>query len=219
VPAPSATTPERVHHPIFARFYQRLSAGEEKAGAGEHRRELLAGLSGRVVEVGAGNGLNFKYYPDTVTEVIAVEPEPYLRERAEEAAESVGVNVTVVEGVAGGLPVEEASVDAGVASLVLCSVPDQDAALAELRRVIKPGGQLRFYEHVVATKPGLARFQRLLDRTVWPHVGGGCHASRDTRAAIEAAGFEIEAERRFKFQPSPVVFPVSPHILGVARRP
>jgi len=219
VPARSAAPPERVHHPIFARFYQRLSAGEEKAGAGEHRRELLAGLNGRVVEVGAGNGLNFKYYPETVNEVIAVEPEPYLRERAREAAENVGVSVTVVEGVAGGLPVEEASVDAGVASLVLCSVPDQDAALAELRRVIKPGGQLRFYEHVVANKPGLARFQRLLDRTVWPHVGGGCHASRDTRAAIEAAGFEIEAERRFKFQPSPVLFPVSPHILGVARRP
>ena len=210
--------PERVRHPIFARVYQRLSAGEEKAGAGEHRHELLAGLQGRVVELGAGNGLNFKHYPQTVDEVIAVEPEPYLRERAREAAEAVGVKVTVVDGVAGRLPLEDGAVDAGVASLVLCSVPDQGAALVELRRVIRAGGELRFYEHVVAPEGRLARLQRALDRTVWPHVGGGCHCSRDTGAAIGAAGFEIESLRSFKFQPNPLVVPVSPHILGVARR-
>jgi ubiquinone/menaquinone biosynthesis C-methylase UbiE len=209
----------QVHHPIFARVYQRISAGGEKAGAAEHRDELLNGLSGRVVEVGAGNGLNFQHYAETVNEVVAVEPEPYLRDRAQKAAEKVNLPVTVVDGVADRLPLDDSSVDAGVASLVLCSVPDQARALAELRRVIKPGGELRFYEHVVATKPGFARFQRLLDRTFWPHVGGGCHCSRDTTAAIEAAGFEIESLRRFKFQPSPIVIAVAPHIIGTARRP
>jgi ubiquinone/menaquinone biosynthesis C-methylase UbiE len=169
--------------------------------------------------VGAGNGMNFQHYPETVSEVVAVEPEPYLRARASEAAEKVGVPITVGDGVADHLPLDDASVDAGVASLVLCSVPDQPRALAELRRVIKPGGELRFYEHVVARKPGFARFQRLLDRTFWPYAGGGCHCSRDTGAAIEAAGFEIESLRRFKFQPSPIVVAVAPHIIGTARRP
>lgn len=180
---------ETVRHPIFARLYHRLSAGEEKAGGGEHRRKLLASLRGRVVEVGAGNGLNFKHYPETVDEVIAVEPEPYLRQRANDAARNVAANVSVVDGVAGRLPLDDHSVDAGVASLVLCSVPDQGVALAELGRVIRPGGELRFYEHVVAGKPGFARFQSLLDRTFWPSAARGCHCSRDTAAAFELAGF------------------------------
>ena len=205
-------------NPFFARLWTFLSSHETEE-IQRLRTENLAGLSGRVLEVGAGTGTNFAYYPTTVTEVVAVEPEPYLRERAREAAEAVAVKVTVVDGVAGRLPLEDGAVDAGVASLVLCSVPDQGAALVELRRVIRAGGELRFYEHVVARTRGLARLQRALDRTVWPHVGGGCHCSRDTDAAIGAAGFEIESLRSFKFQPNPLVVPVSPHILGVARRP
>ncbi|MGH9184032.1 MAG: class I SAM-dependent methyltransferase [Acidimicrobiales bacterium] len=184
----------------------------------EHRRELLAGLAGRVVEVGAGNGMNFTHYPATVTEVVAVEPEPYLRARAEEAARAAPVPVTVVEGTAERLPADDAVFDAGVASLVLCSVPDQGPALAELARVIRPGGQLRFYEHVVADTPGLARAQRAADR-VWPRVAGGCHTSRDTSAAIGAAGFELQACRRLSFRPCPLAALTAPHVLGRARRP
>ena len=210
---------ETVKHPLFARGYAWLAKREDKAGNADNRRELLAGLKGTVIEVGAGIGSNFEHYPETVAKVVAVEPEPYLRDKATQAATSAPVPVRVVDAIADALPLEDAAADAGVASLVLCSVPDQATALAELHRVIKPGGELRFYEHVVADRPGLARFQHVLDRTVWPRVAGGCHASRDTRAAIEAAGFEIESERRFKFQPSPVVIAVSPHILGVARRP
>jgi SAM-dependent methyltransferase len=207
-----------VHHPIFARLFARLSVKAESAGQGEHRRELLAGLSGRVIELGAGNGLNFSYYPTLVTELVAVEPESYLRTLAIQATDAAPVPVTVIDGVADRLPVESNTFDAGVASLVLCSVPDQGRALAELFRVIRPGGELRFYEHVRGRNPGFARLQRAVD-LFWPRVGGGCHTSRDTGAAIERAGFAIESSRRFPFRPSPLLYPVTPHILGVARRP
>src|SRR5438477_205963 len=119
--------------------------------------------------------------------------------------------------VADRLPAEDASCDAGVASLVLCSVADQAAALAELHRVIRQGGELRFYEHIRSDSPGFARFQRAVD-VVWPHLGGGCHASRATLDEIEAAGFTIEQARRFTFRPSAVTIQVSPHAIGIASR-
>jgi len=212
---PPATT---VHHPIFARLYERMAPAFEAKGSAAHRDELLAGLAVRVVEVGAGTGLNFRHYASTVTEVVAVEPEPYLRARAAEAAVSTPVPVTVLDGVADHLPLDDASCDAGVASLVLCSVPDQAAALAELQRVVRPGGELRFYEHIRSTSPRLARLQRVVD-VVWPHLIGGCHTSRDTIAAIEAAGFTIERSRRFTFRPAITNAPVAPHVVGLARRP
>jgi ubiquinone/menaquinone biosynthesis C-methylase UbiE len=204
-----------VKHPLFARGYAWLAHKEDKAGNFENRRELLAGLSGRVVEVGAGIGSNFAHYPPAVTEVIAVEPEPYLRRRAEKAAAHAPVSVRVVDGVADALPLEEGSVDAGVASLVLCSVPDQDAALAEFQRVIRSGGELRFYEHVISNRSSRRRFQRFMDATIWPHMAGGCHMTRDTRASMEKAGFQIQRSRRFPFPPGPMGLP---HILGCARR-
>ncbi len=212
---PQQTT--SVHHPLFARVYARLGSRAEDRGQAEHRRELLAGLSGRVVEVGAGNGLNFAHYPQAVSEVVAVEPESYLRERAVDAAAGAAVSVRVVEGVAERLPLDDSSVDAGVVSLVLCSVPDQDAALRELLRVIRPSGELRFYEHVVSEKRRAARFQGAADATFWPIVGGGCHMARDTGRAIERAGFTVEHCERFSFAPAPLLR--LPHIRGLARRP
>ena len=206
-----------VHHPLFARVYAFIGTRAEDTGQAEHRDELLAGLSGRVIEVGAGNGLNFGHYPESVDEVVAVEPEPYLRERAEQAAAEAPVPVIVLDGVADALPLDDVSVDAGVASLVLCSVPSQATALAELRRVLRPGGELRFYEHVRAESSPLAGLQRAAD-VVWPHVSGGCHTHRDTPRSIERAGFEIESCRRFNFRPCSLVAPVAPHVLGRARR-
>lgn len=182
-----------------------------------HRRELLAGLAGRVIEVGAGNGLNFPFYPTSVDEVLAIEPEPLLRAAASEAATTAPVPVTVMEGVASRLCARDESFDAGVASLVLCSVRDQAQALAELRRVIRPGGELRFYEHVVARHRVAAGVQRLADATVWPRFVGGCHLARDTLVAIEQAGFVIERYERFPFTQCWAVPPI-PHVLGVARR-
>jgi ubiquinone/menaquinone biosynthesis C-methylase UbiE len=207
-----------VRHPIFARVYARLTLGAESAGQAEHRRELLAGLSGRVIEVGAGNGMNFPHYPATVDEVVAPEPEPYLRQLAERAAAEAPVPVRVVDGVADGLPGRDGEFDAGVASLVLCTVSDPATALGELRRVIRPGGELRFYEHVLSDRPGMARFQRAAGATVWPLLAGGCHPDRDTLAAIEAAGFEVDHCRRFDFRPSVLEYPVTPRILGAAQR-
>lgn len=207
-----------IHHPVFARVYRRIGAAAEKAGAAEHRTRLLTGLAGEVVEVGAGTGLNFKYYPDTVTEVVAVEPEPYLRVEAQRAAAGAPVPVTVRPGTADRLPLGDASVDAGVTSLVLCSVPDQAGALAELHRVIRPGGELRFYEHVRASDARWARRQRRAD-PIWTRFSGGCHLTRDTAAAIAAAGFVVDDCDLFLFQPCALAKLSATHILGRARRP
>jgi SAM-dependent methyltransferase len=208
-----------VHHPLFARCWARLSPAMEDRGVADHRRRLVAGLAGRVIEVGAGTGANFAHYPPGVAEVLAVEPEPYLRGRAAEAAAGAPVPVTVVDGVADRLPAVDGSFDAAVVSLVLCSVPDVGTALAELRRVLRPGGCLHFWEHVRADGGLGARVQSLLDRTVWPTVSGGCHTGRDTFAAIAAAGFTVERVDRFRFPDSPVPSPTAPQVLGVAVRP
>jgi ubiquinone/menaquinone biosynthesis C-methylase UbiE len=203
-------------HPLFARFFDRLSRAMEKE-VGRFREELLSGLSGRVLEVGAGNGINFSHYPATVEEVIAIEPEPYLRGKAEQAASAAPIPVTVRSGVADALELEDASVDAAVASLVLCSVPDQGSALAELRRAIRPGGELRFLEHVRAAGARKARVPNAADRSgIWPLVGGGCHCARDTVAAIRAAGFEVVHTRDLDVGPSWNI--TNPHVLGSAVR-
>ena len=194
-----------------------MAAISERRGADEHRRKLVGGLSGRVIEVGAGTGANFPYYPASAKQVLAVEPEDYLRKQAEQTAIMAPVSVSVLDAVADELPGEDGSFDAGVVAQVLCSVPNQDSALAELFRVIRVGGELRFYEHVMARKPLAARLQHLVDAMFWPRMFGGCHLTRETGAAIERAGFVIERCERFIFSPAPLL-PL-PYILGLARRP
>jgi ubiquinone/menaquinone biosynthesis C-methylase UbiE len=203
-----------VDHPIFARVYARVGHLMD-AEIGDHRRRLLAGLTGRVLEVGAGNGLNFPHYPATVTGVLAVEPEPYLRRQALAAARQAPVPIRVTDGTAEALPTPDATVDAVVASLVLCTVTDPQQALAETRRVLRPGGTLRFYEHVRATDPRLARWQDRLERP-WGWLVGGCHPNRDTVAAITAAGLQVVQLDRFDLQAMPPL--ARPHVLGVAER-
>ncbi len=207
----------RVHHPIFARMYQRMGASMELAGVAEHRDRLLTGLVGRVVEVGAGNGLNFSHYPETVTEVIAVEPEPYLRARAKEAARNAPIKVSVIDGDAEHLPLHDASVDAAVTSLVLCSVNNPFAALKEVQRVLRPGGELRFYEHVRANDAGLARLQRVAD-PIWSRFAGGCRLTRNTFEVIQTAGFIVDKYEQFIFQPCLLAKLAAPHILGRAHK-
>jgi ubiquinone/menaquinone biosynthesis C-methylase UbiE len=205
-----------VRHPLFARFAAFI-ASRESDPERDLRRETLAGLSGRVVEIGSGSGPNFQHYPEAVTELVAVEPEANLRAKAVEAARESGRPIRVVDAVAGDLPFEDGSFDAAVAVLVLCSVPSQVDALAELRRVVRPGGELRFYEHVIGTSKRLAGAQRALAPGL-AKVFGGCRADRDTGAAIEQAGFRIERYRRFlvrNFKDAPA----APRILGAARRP
>lgn len=209
---------EPVNHPIFARVYTRISESGERRGGAEHRARLLAGCAGRVIEIGAGNGKNFTHYPDSVTEVVAVEPEPNLRKLGQAEAARVGVPVHLVDGAAEELPAQDESFDVGVASLVLCSVRDQGRAISELRRAIRPGGELRFYEHVVSQNHIEARIQKLLDATFYPYVSGDDHLSRDTGSAIERGGFVIESCERFRFSPA-WWLPPEEHILGIARRP
>jgi ubiquinone/menaquinone biosynthesis C-methylase UbiE len=204
-----------VRNPFFARLLVRLPKEQDD----EYRHEMLRGASGRLVDVGAGDGANFDFFHESVTEVIAVEPEPYLRARAEEKAARASVPVSVVDGLADALPVEDGWADLVAVSLVLCSVPDQAAALREAHRALMPGGELRFFEHVIADTPKLARLQRLVDRSrVWSFLFGGCHTARDTGAAIEAAGFTLESYRRVSVRPCPLAAPVSPHLVGAARK-
>jgi ubiquinone/menaquinone biosynthesis C-methylase UbiE len=208
-----------IARPRFARMYLRSAASAEQRGAGAHRRRLLERLRGTVVEIGAGHGLNFPLYPPEVTDVTAIEPEPTLRLQAEAAAQSATLPIRVLAGVADELPLADASVDAAVASLVLCSVPDQQHALAEIRRVLRPGGELRFYEHVIPRCQPKRLLLQMIDRSgIWPAIAGGCHPARDTTEAIMEAGFDIEEIERFGFSAQRFE-PLIPHILGTARRP
>lgn len=203
----------RVRHPLFARLYSRMIVPSiARQGGQDLRRRLLAGLSGTVVEVGAGDGANFPLYPDEVKRIVAVEPEPYLREKAAVHSDE---RVELRDEVASGLPAGDGEADAVVFSLVLCSV-DQASALAEARRVLRPGGQLRFLEHVRSHEPGsMRRVQKVLDATVWPRLFGGDHLSRDTVAAIGEAGFEVTELERFQF-PEGTHGPSSAAVLGRA---
>lgn len=211
---------DQVHHPLFARCYARLAtAAETEAGLAGVRDRLLAGLSGRVVEIGAGNGLNFAHYPGAVSEVVAIEPERGLRRPALEAAVRADVPVDVVPGTAEALPVKSEAFDAAVVSLVLCSVRDLPRALAELRRVLRPGGEVRFLEHGPGGGRAMRLTQRALDRTVWPHLAGGCRLTRDAVGALRDAGFELGPYRRMTLPEKGPRLPFSYCVTGAAWRP
>ncbi|MEU4088194.1 class I SAM-dependent methyltransferase [Streptomyces aureus] len=211
---------EAVHHPVFARSYARFSVrAETRMGIGGVRDRLLAGLSGRVIEIGAGNGLNFARYPGTVSEVVAIEPERLLRQLAVEAALRCEVPVDVAPGAAEALPVKSEAYDAAVLSLVLCSVRDVPRALAEVRRVLRPGGTVRFFEHGRGGGRVMGAVQRSLDATVWPRLCGGCHVAREPIAALREAGFELGPYRRLLMPEQGPRLPTSYCVLGTARRP
>lgn len=207
----------RLQHPWFARAYGRAVEGMNRRGATEHRRGLLAGLHGRVIEIGAGDGSAFALYPPTVTHVLALEPDNYLRSLAQDRATAAAVPVSVSPAAAEHIPADTDSADAVVTSLVLCSVADQAAALAEIRRVLRPGGTLAYYEHVRSEHPLLAAAEDLLT-PAWQHLAGGCHPNRDTLSAITAAGFTIGNNQRFSFAVHPTAPPVA-HVLGHATSP
>ena len=204
-------------NPRFAEAYVRMSGKAELRGVAGHRRELLTDLTGVVCEVGCGPGLCFPYYPTTVTRVLAVEPEPMLREHAVVAAARAPVPVEVRDGTADHLPVETSTCDAVVLSLVMCSVPDPSTALAEVARVLRPGGEVRFYEHVRSAHRVTAVAEDLVT-PLWSRLAGGCHPNRDAVAALTAAGFAVDDVRRFGFSPQRGI-PRTAHVLGRGSRP
>ena len=132
------------------------------------------------------------------------------------AAEEAPVPVRVVAGVGERLPADAGEFDAAVTSLVLCTIPDPMAALKEIRRVLRPGGELRFYEHVAAEGAMARRVQHALDATIWPRVAGGCHCGRDTQDAIVAAGFQVVSSRRLLVKPWGIPSHLAPFIIGAA---
>lgn len=181
-----------MQHPLFARFYSAyVRPSLKRFGADALRAELFAPLAGTVVDVGCGPGDSFRAYPAAVTRVIGVEPEDYLRGLADTQAAEAPVPVELFAADAEHLPCADGSVDAVVYSLVLCSVPDPLAALGEARRVLRPGGQVRFLEHIQAAPGPVRSLQRGLDATVWPFFGGGCHLARETMQTFAEAGFQV----------------------------
>ena len=206
-------------HPIFARFYDRMLAGTERAGLGEMRRTLLATASGRVLELGAGTGLNLEHYTDAVTELVLAEPDPHMASRLRERLASEGSAAgrpSVIEAPAEDLPFDDGSFDVVVATLVLCTVDDPARALAEVRRVLVEGGRFLYLEHVRSPRPRLARWQDRLERP-WGFFAGGCHPNRATDEALAGAGFWIDSLERDRLPKAPRI--VRPLIRGVARRP
>ena len=202
----------------FARYLERREQRRPDLICQELRRRVLAGLSGVVIEVGSGDGRSFEHYPPEVDRLLAVEPDPTARETAAARADDAPVPIEIVDGDAGALPAEDGAFDAAVCMGLLCSVPDPAAALRELRRVVKPGGELRFWEHVRSGHAAFRGFQRAVDRLFWTRALGGCETTRDTVAAVRAAGFELERLDRGFHSSSLLTITSAPYVLGVARR-
>jgi ubiquinone/menaquinone biosynthesis C-methylase UbiE len=198
----------------FSAIYDTLLKGTEEAGLREMRRQTLAEANGRTIDVGAGTGANLGLYPDSVTELILSEPDPHMTKRLRARLAESGTEAELVEAPAERLPFEDGSFDTAIFTLVLCTVPDPDAALAEAARVLKPGGKLLFVEHVRSQQPGIARWQDRLERP-WHFFADGCHCNRDTVAAIETSPFSLQRVERGELPKSPPI--TKPLARGSAR--
>jgi len=198
----------------FAALYDRAFRATEEAGLREMRRQALAGAEGRTIDVGAGTGANLGLFPAAVTDLILAEPDPHMAKRLR--AKAAQEEATVIEAPAERLPFEDASFDAAAFTLVLCTVSNPAAALAEASRVLKPGGKLLFLEHVRAEDPGLARWQDRLEKP-WRFLADGCHCNRDTVATIEASPLTVEQVEQGELPKAPPL--VRPLVRGSARLP
>jgi SAM-dependent methyltransferase len=198
---------------VFSALYDNLMQGTEEAGLRDMRRETLAAAAGRTIDIGSGTGANLGLYPEGITGLVLVEPDPHMVKRLRPRAREAGVDAEVIEAPAERLPFEDASFDTAIYTLVLCTVPDQAAALAETARILKPGGKLLFVEHVRARDARAARWQDRLHGP-WKFFADGCHCNRDTLAGIEAAGFTVEGSSEVELQKAPPL--IRPAVRGVA---
>lgn len=198
---------------LFVKIWPRV-VRNEPAMVGELRKRNLAGLTGRVLEVGAGIGTNFPLYPPEVTAVTALEPEATLRAKAQDVASADPRIELRPERLDEYTPSEH--FDAVVFSLVLCSLPDPEGAVRQVRGLLKPDGELRFLEHVAARGGMLEGLQKAADATVWPRLFGNCHCHRDAVGLIRGAGFSVTSTRDRMLAPAWVPFPTSPLVLGRA---
>jgi SAM-dependent methyltransferase len=201
---------------LFAALYDRSLKATEEAGLRRMRGELLAGAGGRVLELGAGTGVNLDLYPAGVDELVLSEPDPHMAKRLRAKLGPSGRQATVVEAPGERLPFEDDSFDTVVTTLVLCTTPDPAATLAEAARVLKPGGRLLFLEHVRAEDPGLARWQDRLEKP-WRFLADGCHCNRDTVATISASRFELDKVEHDSLPKAPPL--VRPLVSGSAVAP
>jgi len=197
---------------FYATVYDRISRGSERAGLSEERRGLLAQAAGATIEIGAGTGLNLSHFPPAVTRLCLVEPDPDMRKRLHRRAGGRD-GVEIVDARAEALPFPDASFDTAVVTFALCSVDDPDTALAEIARVLLPGGRLLFLEHVRDTDPKMAHKQ---DHPAFLYSWIGCHPNRDTLTAISQAPFEVTAVRHGEVPKAPRV--ERPMIVGTAAR-
>lgn len=182
------------------------------------RREIaeLIGLAeGRVLEIGAGTGANLGYYSSAVTEVVGIEPVAAMLEKAQAVVQQVGHDfpVQLQVGDARELPFDDGSFDSVVACLVFCTIPQPELAVAEMQRILKPGGKLFFYEHVASTRPRVRAWQKRIN-PVWRKVACGCEITRDTRQLFETAGFQYQQIKDFDHPKVPPL--MAPIIAGVA---
>ncbi len=188
----------------FSALYDSMLKGTEEAGLRERRREVLAAARGRTIDIGAGTGANLGLFPEGLEGIVMAEPDPHMVKRLRRKVADSGTEAEVVEAGAERLPFGDDSFDTAVFTLVLCTVPDPAVALAEAARVLRPGGQLLFLEHVRAEDPGLARWQDRFERP-WRFVGDGCHCNRDTPATIEASPLKLESVERGELPKSPPI--------------
>jgi ubiquinone/menaquinone biosynthesis C-methylase UbiE len=205
-------------HKWFASVYDKMLASQEKGYLGALREEMLKDVTGDVLEIGAGTGANFQYYRDGA-KVVATEPDPYMMERAQKRAGAAGKNIVLKQASVEDLPFPDASFDFVIDTLVLCSVNDQRKALSEMKRVLRPGGELRLYEHVRYENRAGSLMQDVIS-PAWQWFGAGCHPNRDTGRALREAGFEVLSAEVTK--PSPPIPPMlftRPHLQAVARKP
>ena len=190
--------------------------GEQEIAVAQYRRRLFAGLHGTVIEIGPGGGANLAYLaPNPALHWIGIEPNPYMHPYLKEQAARVGLaRPDLRTGSAERLDAEDESADAVIGTLVLCSVADQQAALREVLRVLKPGGRFIFIEHVAAPQGSRLRARQNLITPIWQFVGDGCHPNRETWVALQGAGFAQLDIERFN-----VRVPIAgPHIAGVAKK-